>query len=108
MKNKFIYVIIIGIIALFTLKYVNKVVGYYFSNGVLDYGEELTIYQILGDNVDLGEYSYLENYVYKTAKVKSIGNTHNIKIKIGYNEIVLIGNRDLIEINDVLYVQYKK
>lgn len=113
MKKKLIYItiaIIVGIVALFAIKYGNKIYRYYFYNDVLDYGKELTIYQILDDNIDISEYPQLglEDYIYKKAKVKSTGNTAEIHIKLYDNEIVYIGNRSLIEINDVLYVYFEK
>ena len=112
MKKKIICIIIIllivGILYLFVSGTANKIYRYYIYADVLDYGKELNIYEILGENIDIGEYTELKKYVFKKAKVKSIGSTAHFNIKIGNNNIVYIGNRNLIEINDILYVYYEQ
>ena len=89
-------------VASFTI--LNKLYRYYNYNDVLDYGKSLSIYQILGNDIDISEYPELGKYKYKKANVKSFGSTKHMNIKIGKNEIVFIGNRNLIKINDILYV----
>ncbi len=84
--------------------YGTKLYRYYNYNDVLDYGKELSIYQILGDDIDISEHPELGEYKYKKAIVRTLGSTVNMNIKIGNDEIVFIGNRNLIKINDVLYV----
>ena len=111
MKKKIIFIIIslliVGILYLFASGTANKIYRYYNYDEVLDYGKELNIYEILGENVDLSEYPELKKYVFKKAKVKSIGSTAHFNIKTGNNNIVYIGNRNLIEINNNLYVYYE-
>ena len=111
MKKKIISIMIIllivGILYLLISGTANKIYRYYNYNDVLDYGKELDIYEILGENVDIGQYPELKKYVFKKAKVKSIGSTARLSIKIGNNNIVYIGNRNLIEINNNLYVYYE-
>ena len=77
---------------------------YYNYNDVLDYGNELTIYQILGNDVNISDYPELADYTYKKAIVESIDSAACLSIEIDNNKIVFIGNRNLIEINNVLYV----
>ena len=75
--------IVIGInVYLVASGYGNKLYMYYNHNGVLDYGKQLSIYQILGDDIDISKYPELGEYKYKKANVKSMGNTTCINIKI--------------------------
>ena len=100
-----IALIVIGVIIyLVASGYGDKLYRYYIYNDVLDYGKPLSIYQILGNDIDIREYPELGEYKYKKAEVKSLGSTAHMNIKIGKNEIVFIGNRNLVEINEVLYV----
>lgn len=74
------------------------------SSDVISYGKELTLYDILGKNLNINKYGKLNDYTYKKAKVDTIGSTAQIHETIDNNEIVYIGNRNLIEINHELYV----
>ena len=104
-KRVFIRTTILIILGFIILKYGNKIYKYYNYNSVFDYGKSLTIYEVLNnDNIDLGEYSYLEEYTYKKAKVRNVGSTANINIVLNKNVIVFIGNRNLVTINGTLYV----
>ena len=99
-----IMVIIIGVIIfLISFKIFNKLYRYNKYDDVFDYGKELSIYEILGNDINISEYSKLSEYKYKKAKVKSIGSTAHMNIKVDNNDIVFIGNRNLVKINDVLY-----
>ncbi len=100
-----ILLIVIGIIIYFLISgYGGKLYRYYKYDDVLDYGDEQSIYQILGDNVDISEHPELERYKFKKANVRSYGSTAHHNINIGNNIIIFIGNRNLVEINNTLYV----
>ena len=100
-----ILLIVIGIIMYLSISgYGSKLYRYYNYNDVLDYGDELSIYQILGNNIDISEYPKLGRYKYKKANVRSYGSTAHVNINIGNNKIIFIGNRNLVEINNTLYV----
>ncbi len=105
-KRIVVLIILIGIFIIF-FGVGSKIYTYYNNNGVLVYGKSLSIYEILGNNIEIDEYSELNKYTYKKAKVKSIGNTAHKQITLGNNQITFIGNRDLIKINDNLYLMYK-
>ncbi len=97
--------IVIGIIMFLAISgYGSKLYKYYKHNDVLVYGEELSIYQILGNNIDISEHPELGRYKYKKADVRSYGSTAHLNINIDNNVIVFLGNRNLIKINNTLYV----
>ena len=99
-----IVLIVIGIITYLAISgYGNKLYRYYNYDDVLDYGKELSIYQILGDNIDISENPELGRYKFKKANVRSYGSTAQFNINIGNNTIVFLGNRNLVKINDILY-----
>lgn len=106
MKKKLVYIITVIIIAIIVVAI--SLLAKYYHGEVLVYGKELTIYQILGDNIDISSAPQLGDYVYKKAKVNSIGSTAHMNIRLNDNEIILIGNRNLIKINNILYVYFEK
>lgn len=104
-KKVFVSITILIILGLIILIYGNKIYKYYNYNSVLAYGKSMNIYEVLNNNnLDLGEHSYLKEYTYKKARVRNVGSTKSINIKLDKNIIVFIGNRNLIEINGTLYV----
>ncbi len=113
MKKKTIILVIIAIIIgivifLISSGYGIKLYNYFNYNEVLDYGKSLTIYEILGNDINITEYPELGEYTYKKAKVKSIGSTVHKNITIDNNNIIFIGNKNLIKINNTLYVYGNK
>lgn len=79
------------------------------GNHVVSYGRSKTLSQII--NIDEERISSYNNdsidftkYTFKRALTKNLGATHHVKYTLDKNEIIFIGNRNLVKINDKLYV----
>lgn len=108
MKKKFIIlgIIIAGLLATFLLfkDDVSKVYNYLVYNYPLVYGKSMTIYEVLNDGKIKIDDENLRKYKFRKALVKDKGSTHHQEIIIDDNKIIFLGNRNLVEINNQLYV----